>query len=180
MLTEQQLSEFEETLQAQRQRIVERARAALVKRREGGEPEEPDEMDRASEATELALSERLEGRERRLLRKINEALQRIRDGEFGLCEICEEPIGLARLRARPVTSLCIDCKEDQEQVERTFARSSKPRRKRGWDEEETPKQRQKKSRRPRRSADPWDWADSGDAGGSIERHFDDPDADDDY
>jgi DnaK suppressor protein len=50
--------------------------------------------------------------------KIREALNRIETGEFGICECCEEPIGEARLRARPVTTLCIDCKTEQERKEK--------------------------------------------------------------
>jgi DnaK suppressor protein len=50
--------------------------------------------------------------------KIREALERIEDGEFGICESCEEMIGEARLKARPVTTLCIDCKTEQERQEK--------------------------------------------------------------
>jgi DnaK suppressor protein len=53
-----------------------------------------------------------------LLTKIDEALQRIEDGEFGICEECGQPIGLKRLKARPVVSLCIECKTKQEEEEK--------------------------------------------------------------
>jgi DnaK suppressor protein len=53
-----------------------------------------------------------------LINKITEALERIDSGTFGICEVCEEEIGEARLRARPVTTLCIDCKMEQERQEK--------------------------------------------------------------
>ncbi len=61
---------------------------------------------------------RIRDRERRLIGKIRDALLRIDDGTFGECESCEETIGMARLKARPVTTLCIDCKTEQERQER--------------------------------------------------------------
>ena len=57
---------------------------------------------------------------RALLSKLDLALKKIEDGTFGVCEICEEPIGKKRLEARPETTLCIKCKEDQEREERTM------------------------------------------------------------
>ena len=60
------------------------------------------------------------GREKSLLSKLDLALKKIEDGTFGICEICEEPIGKKRLEARPETTLCIKCKEDQEREERTM------------------------------------------------------------
>lgn len=83
--------------------------------------ERGDEGDRA--ASELDLSRAVRDQERtvQLLPKIDRALQRILDGNYGLCEGCEEPIGMARLKARPVATMCIACKEEQEQQERVFA-----------------------------------------------------------
>ena len=60
---------------------------------------------------------RIRDRERKLVGKIDEALKRIEDGTYGMCEECEEPIGVERLKARPVTTLCIVCKEEREQSE---------------------------------------------------------------
>ena len=54
------------------------------------------------------------------LSKLDLALKKITDGTFGVCEICDEPIGKKRLEARPETTLCIKCKEDQEREERTM------------------------------------------------------------
>ena len=52
--------------------------------------------------------------------KIDKALKKIEEGEFGMCDVCEEPISVKRLEARPETNLCIRCKEDQERAERDF------------------------------------------------------------
>jgi DnaK suppressor protein len=57
-------------------------------------------------------------RDRKLISKIQQALERIAAGTFGMCANCGEPIGAARLRARPVTELCIECKREAEQRER--------------------------------------------------------------
>jgi DnaK suppressor protein len=61
---------------------------------------------------------RIRDRERKLILKIREALQRIEDGNFGVCESCGDDIGIDRLQARPVTTLCIECKRKQEAHER--------------------------------------------------------------
>ncbi|HZR83861.1 MAG TPA: RNA polymerase-binding protein DksA [Candidatus Binatia bacterium] len=82
----------------------------------------PDPTDRGSLESERNLVLRIRDRERKLLSKIDEALGRIDDGSFGLCEECGEPIGIERLKARPVTTLCIECKADQEERERLSPR----------------------------------------------------------
>ncbi len=76
-----------------------------------------DPADRATAESDRAFTLRIRDRERRLIRKINEALQRIDDGRYGECEECGEDIGVARLKARPVTTLCINCKSRQEEGE---------------------------------------------------------------
>ncbi len=78
----------------------------------------PDPTDRASMESDRNFELRIRDRERRLIGKIREALKRIEDGEFGTCASCEENISESRLRARPVATLCIDCKEEQERRER--------------------------------------------------------------
>jgi DnaK suppressor protein len=65
---------------------------------------------------------RIRDRERKLIFKIQEALQRLEAGEFGICEDCGEKIGIDRLKARPVTTLCIECKASQELEERKAKR----------------------------------------------------------
>jgi len=78
----------------------------------------PDPTDRASLEDNRNLTLRIRDRERKLISKIDEALGRIDDGSYGKCEECGGDIGIARLRARPVTTLCIDCKSLQEAQER--------------------------------------------------------------
>lgn len=78
----------------------------------------PDPTDRASLESDRNFELRIRDRERKLIKKIREALERLDDGQFGLCESCEEEISVERLRARPVTTLCIDCKTEQERQEK--------------------------------------------------------------
>ena len=83
----------------------------------------PDPTDRASLEGNRNLTLRIRDRERKLISKIDEALGRIDDGSYGKCEECGGDIGLERLRARPVTTLCIDCKSLQEAQERRLRTS---------------------------------------------------------
>lgn len=78
----------------------------------------PDPTDRASLESDRNFLLLIRGRERKLLQKIREALQRIEDGTYGICEMCGDDIGVERLKARPVTTLCIECKRRQEQNEK--------------------------------------------------------------
>lgn len=84
---------------------------------EGGE-EIPDPNDRATIEEGRNWSLRLRDRDRRLIPKVQQALERLQIGTFGLCLVCGKPISAARLRARPVTDSCIDCKTESERVER--------------------------------------------------------------
>ncbi len=78
----------------------------------------PDPTDRATLESDRNFVLRIRDRERKLISKIREALQRIEDGNFGQCEECGDDIGFERLSARPVTTLCIECKRKQEAGER--------------------------------------------------------------
>ncbi len=119
-MTKKQLHEFRGILEEKRDQIYENARRTLKTEIELSDDDLPDEMDMASSVYEQNLSLRLRGRERHLLDKVDLALSRIDDNSFGICEECEEKISLTRLRARPVTTLCIQCKEDQEQREKAY------------------------------------------------------------
>lgn len=79
----------------------------------------PDPNDRATIESDRSFELRIRERERKLLVKIEEALERVDDGTFGICESCGEDIGVKRLEARPVTTLCIDCKTLQETKEKS-------------------------------------------------------------
>ena len=74
----------------------------------------PDPADRASLESDRNFTLRIRDRERKLIGKIKEALERIENKTYGICEECGEQISEARLKARPVTTLCIDCKKRQE------------------------------------------------------------------
>jgi DnaK suppressor protein len=79
---------------------------------------EPDPLDVAVTESNRDFTLRLADRERRLIGKVKHALQRMQDGEYGVCEACGEPITYGRLMARPVAAQCIDCKTEAEQLER--------------------------------------------------------------
>lgn len=79
--------------------------------------QDADALDLAVTSSNREFMLRLADRERRLLRKINKALERIQEGEYGTCESCGEAITFGRLMARPVATLCIDCKTEAEQLE---------------------------------------------------------------
>ncbi len=74
--------------------------------------------DQASAEIDRNLMLRLKGREGKLLKKIDEALDKINTGNYGICEICGCEIDIKRLEARPVTTMCIDCKTEQEEEEK--------------------------------------------------------------
>ena len=76
-----------------------------------------DPADRATAESDRAFTLRIRDRERRLIRKIQSALQRIDDGTYGICDECGEEIAIPLLNARPVTRLCINCKAKQEEDE---------------------------------------------------------------
>lgn len=78
----------------------------------------PDPTDRATQESDRNFELRIRDRERRLINKIKDAIERIDSGEFGICEECGEEISEARLKARPVTTLCINCKMEEEQKEK--------------------------------------------------------------
>ena len=119
-LNKKELKRFQEMLEEKRKVVVERARQMLSEGMVLDANDLPDEMDLASSEYIQSFEFRLRGREKSLLSKLDLALKKIDDGTFGICEICDEPIGKKRLEARPETSLCIKCKEDQEREERTM------------------------------------------------------------
>ena len=80
----------------------------------------PDLADRASSETDRALELRTRDRQRKLISKIDSALRRIEDGSYGYCEETGEPIGLARLEARPIATLSVEAQERHERRERVY------------------------------------------------------------
>lgn len=77
-----------------------------------------DVNDQATLESERSFELRIKDRERKLINKVQEALRKITDGTYGICESCGESIGVKRLMARPVTGLCINCKAEMEAEER--------------------------------------------------------------
>lgn len=79
-----------------------------------------DPTDRASHEAERSFELRIRDREHKLIKKIKKALERIEAGTFGRCEVCEEDISIKRLKARPVTTQCIECKTREENMEKAL------------------------------------------------------------
>lgn len=112
------LEQFRETLLEQKMQIVSHARQMLTGEVHADSDDLPDELDSAVSESSLSFTGRMRERERGLLAKIERSLERIERGSYGQCESCGEEIGLERLRARPVAEFCIDCKNEQERLER--------------------------------------------------------------
>lgn len=85
-----------------------------------GDDSFPDPIDRAMSESNRSIELRKRDRERKLIQKIKKAIQRTEDGSYGVCDECGEEISESRLKARPETILCINCKEEQEKVEKQF------------------------------------------------------------
>jgi len=115
-----QLKKFTALLEAKRDEIIKKARQTLTEDMVLDASDLPDEMDLASSEYNQSLTFRLRGREKSFLDKIQKALVKIEDGTFGQCEACDEEISVKRLEARPETTLCIRCKEDQERAEKDY------------------------------------------------------------
>lgn len=119
-LSAKDLKRFKKTLEDSRKAILENARKTMEEESNFDTDDLPDEIDQASSEYAQSMTFRLRDREKFLLKKIDKALARIEEGSFGTCERCEEPINLKRLEARPVTTLCIRCKEEQEKKEKSY------------------------------------------------------------
>ncbi len=117
-MTKRDLQKFRALLLAQRDELVGHAKRALSGDIHVDPDDFPDEMDTASSEVNLQFTGRLREREQGLLSKIDAALEKIDRGSYGECVNCGEDIGIARLRARPVAELCIECKAEEENLER--------------------------------------------------------------
>jgi len=113
-------NKFEKILLQKREKILVNARQTLESDMSLDAADLADEMDLASSEYLQSFQFRLRGRERTFLSKIEKALAKLEDGTFGVCEECGEPIHKKRLEARPETTLCIKCKEEQEREEQQF------------------------------------------------------------
>ena len=116
-----QLKKFRDLLESKRAEIIKRAQQTLDEDMALDANDLPDEMDLASSEYLQSFTFLLRGREKVFLDKIQKALEKIDAGTFGVCDDCGEKISIKRLEARPETTLCIRCKEDQERVEKDFS-----------------------------------------------------------
>ena len=119
-LKKKDLKRFREILLGKKAEILKNAKRTLSEDMTLDSDDLPDEMDLASSEYLQSFTFRLRGREKTFLKKIDHALAKIDEGTFGICEECEEPISAKRLEARPETTLCIRCKEDQERIEKAY------------------------------------------------------------
>src|SRR2546423_10819664 len=118
MLTPDQTTELRQRLEAELGRLAENAKTAIGFTMDRDRDRiGRDSMDESTEEELYSTQLRLHDRETFLIGKIQEAIKRINAGEIDECEECSEPIGFKRLMARPVTTLCFECKTAHEQVE---------------------------------------------------------------
>ena len=116
-MNHKQLAHIEKILLAWRQSLMEEVDRTVSHMKDEA-ANFPDPSDRASQEEEFSIKLRARDRERKLIKKIEDALERLQDEEFGYCEACGIEIGLRRLEARPTATLCIDCKTLSEIKER--------------------------------------------------------------
>lgn len=109
---------YRNLLQSQLQSLIGQGERSVHEMVDTGGDEIPDPNDRATAEEGRNWALRLRDRDRRLIAKIQDALERLNAGTFGKCTVCGRAISPARLKARPVTDLCIECKTAAERVER--------------------------------------------------------------
>ena len=115
------LERFKTRLAESKRQLLASARRVLSNQSSFDTDDLPDEIDAAASEHSQSLGYRLRDREKFLLGKIETALERIANGSFGTCDRCGQEIPRNRLEARPVTTLCVDCKEEEEQeMRRSF------------------------------------------------------------
>ena len=121
-MNQRDLKKFKELLLLEKKKLLANAKSTMEDSIEQVKADNVlDEGDEASAEADISMVYRLRDRERYLFKKIDKALAKIEDGSFGTCEECGDEIGTKRLEARPVTDLCVKCKEDQEQREKEYA-----------------------------------------------------------
>jgi DnaK suppressor protein len=116
-MNERQLEYFKQKLMNWKDEILRESRETVTHLQKETE-NHPDLADRATSETDRALELRTRDRQRKLISKIDEALRRIEDQSYGYCEETGEPIGLARLEARPVATMSVEAQERHERRER--------------------------------------------------------------
>ncbi len=117
-MDKRELAYFKELLTERLEDLLSEAEKTANGMNKANEEAFPDPTDRASLETDRNFLLRIRDRERKLILKIKEALAKIEEGTFGICEECGEEISVERLKARPVTTLCIACKTKAEEEEK--------------------------------------------------------------
>lgn len=115
----QMLEYFRQRLIAWREELIRESEQTISETLQTTELQKPDLADRASAETDHALELRTRDRERKLISKINQALERVEEDEYGYCEETGEPISIARLKARPIATLSLEAQERHERMEKT-------------------------------------------------------------
>ena len=118
-MNEMQLEYFRQKLLSWKKELLAQSSDTLEDLRQGG-LNQPDEVDRASLETDKSIDLRTKDRARKLIVKIDKALDRIEDGNYGYCEETGEEIGIERLIARPIATLCVEAQERHERFEKTY------------------------------------------------------------
>ena len=108
---------FLRKLKAQKEAIIEESRQTMAQLQVDS-MREPDLADRASSETDWSIELRTRDRQRKLISKIDCAIRRLYEGEYGYCEVTGEPISLARLEARPIATMTLEAQERHERIER--------------------------------------------------------------
>ena len=121
MATDTKLAVIKKKLLKQRRDLLDEAEHTLNNKLSTEKESFPDPTDQAVAELDNNFMLRLRGREQKLLKKIDEAIARIDGGTYGVCESCSGQITMKRLEARPVTTLCIECKTRQEEEEKIHA-----------------------------------------------------------
>ena len=114
----EKLEQFRVMLTQKINDLLEDAGKTISEMTSGSKENFPDPNDRASLESDRNFELRIRDRERKLITKLQEAIRRISDGTFGICDTCGGPISEKRLLARPVTTQCINCKTKQEKLEK--------------------------------------------------------------
>ena len=119
-MQKEDLDYFRRMLEEELALLLAKAETAVVELLRTSSDGEPDPLDRATIEDCRNGMYRIRSRESRLIKKIKSSLEAIEDGTYGICQDCEEPISIERLKARPVTSYCIACKSRREAWEKAI------------------------------------------------------------
>ncbi|MEK7314257.1 MAG: RNA polymerase-binding protein DksA [Deltaproteobacteria bacterium] len=122
-MKKEQLDQFKILLNSKLEQLLQDAEKTVIGMNRTDDEHFADPTDRAAHETDRNFTLRVKDRERKLTSKIRDALKRIDDGTYGVCEFCGEDITPKRLEARPVTTSCVKCKEEEEYMEKQRGRA---------------------------------------------------------